>query len=83
MINPYLVHTFEVFDGNNSFDPIKLLGKSDSVSDYDPEKHGMLSIVIRYFTPYRNTNNQPLLLPVVLGEAMTVNTILGNTVIRE
>ena len=37
----------------------------------------------RYFTPYRNANNQPLLLPVALGEAMAVNTILGNTLIRE
>ena len=72
-----------MLDGNNPFGPIKLLGAIGSVSDYDPEKHGMLSAVIRYFTSYRNTNNQPLLLPVVLGEAMTVNTILGNTVIRE
>ena len=83
MKKPYLVHSFEVFDGNNSFDPIKLLREIDSVSDYDPEKHSMLSAVIRYFTPYRNANNQPLLLPVALGEVMAVNTILGNTVIRE
>ena len=80
---PHLVHSFEVFDGNNPFDPIKLLGAIGSVSDYDREKHGMLSAVIRYFTPYRNANNQPLLLPVALGEAMAVNTILGNTLIRE
>ena len=43
----------------------------------------MLYAVIRYFTPYRNVNNQSLLLPVALGELMVVNTILGNTVIRE
>ena len=72
-----------MFDGNNPFDPIKLLGTSDSVSDYDPEMHGMLYAVIRYFTPYRNANNQSLLLPVILGEAMAVNTIVGNIVIRE
>ena len=80
---PHLVHIFEVFDGNNPFDPIKLLGAIGSVSNYDPEKYGMLSAGIRYFTPCRNTNNQPLLFPVALGEAMVVNTILGNTVIRE
>ena len=43
----------------------------------------MLSAVIRYFIPYRNTNNHPLLLPVALEEAMVVNAILGSTVIRE
>ena len=80
---PHLVHSFEVFDGNNPFDQIKLVGAIGNVSDYDPEKHGMLSAVIRYFTPYRNANNQPLLLPVALGKAMAVNTISGNTMIRE
>ena len=80
---PHLVYSFEVFDCNNPFDPIKLLGAIGSVSDYDLEKHGMLSAVIKYFTPYRSDNNQPLLLPVALGETMAVNTILGNTLIRE
>ena len=72
----------QVFGYNNQFDRIKLLGAIDSVLDYDPE-HDMLSAVIRYFTPYRNANNQSLLLPVVLGETMVGNTILSNTVIRK
>ena len=42
----HLVHSFEVFDGNNPFDPIKLLGEIGSVSDYDPDKHGMLSDIL-------------------------------------
>ena len=78
---PHFVHSFEVFDGNNPFDPIKILGVIGSVSDYDLEKHDMLPVVI--FTPYHNANNQPLLLPIALGEAPAVNTILGNTVTRE
>ena len=72
----------QVFGYNNQFDRIKLLGAIGSVLDYDPE-HDMLSAVIKYFTPYRNANNQPLLLPVALGKAMAVNTISGNTMIRE
>ena len=44
----HLIHSFEVFDGDNSLYPIKLLGAIDSVSDYDPEKCDMLSVVIRY-----------------------------------
>ena len=72
----------KAFGYNNPFVRIKLLGAIGSVLDYDPE-HDMLSAVIRYFTPYHNANNQPLLLPVALGETMAVNTILSNIVIRK
>ena len=77
---PHVVHSYETFNGDNPFDPIKLLGAISNPSEYDPEKHGMLSAVIRYKTPYQDRHGNRLLLPVTLGESMAINTILGNTV---
>jgi len=80
---PEIVHSFEEFDGEKPFDPIKLMGTISNISDYDACKHGMLSAVIRYFTPYQDSNGNRILLPVALGDSMSVDTIWGNTVINE
>ena len=52
------------------------------MSDYDREKLCILSIVIRYYTQYHFNDDRPTLLALALGEVMIVNTILGNTVIK-
>ena len=80
---PSLVHSYEEFDGSNPFDPIKLEGAISTAAEYNPQTHGVLSAVIRYFTPYQDREGKQLLLPVALGNHMAVNTILGNTVIRK
>ena len=81
--NPKAVHNFEEFDGPNPFDPIKLTGAITNTEDYDASKHGILSAVVGYFTPYRDTKGNRLLIPVALGMEMAVDTILGNTVINQ
>ena len=43
---PSIVHSLEVFDSGNPFDPIKLLGAIDNPDNYNPGKHGILSAVI-------------------------------------
>ena len=50
------VHSLEVFDGDNPFDPIKLLGAIDNPDNYDPGRHGLLSAVVRYYTPYQDND---------------------------
>ena len=80
---PSLVHSYEEFDGSNPFDPIKLEGAISTAAEYNPQTHGVLSAVIRYFTPYQDREGKQLLLPLALGNHMAVNTILGNTVIRK
>ena len=81
--NSSAVHSFEEFDGPNPFDPIKLTGAITNTSDYNADKHGILSAVVRYFTPYCDSAGKKLLLPVALGNEMAVDTILGNTVISQ
>ena len=77
------VHSLEVFDGDNPFDPIKLLGAIDNPDNYDPGRHGLLSAVVHYYTPYQDNDGKPLLLDIALGDSMAMNTIFGNTVIKQ
>ena len=59
------------------------MGVIGNVGDNNPVRHGSLCSVIRYYTPYKNKQGQPLLFSVALGDSMSVNTILGNTAINE
>ena len=59
------------------------MGAIGNVGGYDPVRHGSLCAVIWYYTPYRNNQGRQLLLSVALSDSMSVNTILGNTVINE
>ena len=81
--NPKAVHSFEKFDGPEPFDPIKLTGAISNSVSYDAEKHGVLSAVVRYYTPYCDQHGNRLLIPVALDMDMAVDTILGNTVINQ
>ena len=80
---PEIVHSFELFDGDKPFGPIKLMGAISSITSYNAEKHDTLSTVIRYFTPYHDSSGKDLLLCIALGDSMSVNTILGMTIITE
>ena len=81
--HPSVVKRIEYFDGENPFEPIELFGAITHPSDYDSEKHGILSAVVEYHTPYKYRNGEPVLLAIALGNSMTVNTILGFSTIRE
>ena len=80
---PKTVHSYEVYDGSHPFDPIALTGAIENAQGYDVSKHGILSAVIKYYTPYKDDNGNRLLFPVAIGNDMTVNTILGSTVIDQ
>ena len=81
--HPQMVAKFETFDGDNPFDPIKLCGAITSPEDYDVSKHGVLSAVIEYHTPYMCKDGRPFLLALALGSTMSVNSILGLPTIIE
>ena len=50
--SPSAVAMYEEFDGTNPFDPIKLCGALLDPADYDAKKHGILSAVIGYHSPF-------------------------------
>ena len=74
---PHLVSDFHMFDDTNPFEPIKLLGAVTNSDSYDADTHGQLTGVIRYFTPYVDTHNQPITISFGLGENVAVNSIIG------
>lgn len=80
---PTAVTDYEQFDGPNPFDPIKLCGALLDPSDYDSIKHGILSAVIRYHTPYSTVQGKKVVLCFVLGADMSVDTIMGIPFIHE
>ena len=59
---PEIVHSFEEFNGANPFEPIKLCGAITDPSAYNQEKHGILSAVVRYNTPYILSTDEPFIL---------------------
>ena len=74
---PQAVRSFEEFNGTNPFEPIKLCGAITDPSLYNEEKHGILSAVVRYKTPYVLMSGEPFILAFALGNNMIVNTIFG------
>jgi hypothetical protein len=74
---PTTVHSFEMFNDANPFDPIKLRGAVTNPSTDDLELHGALTAVIRYTLHHAPTADEPNLLSVALGHDVEVNTILG------
>ena len=81
--HPSVIKRLEYFDGKNPFEPIKLCGTITQPSEYDSENHRILSAVVEYHTPYKYRNGKPVSLIIVLGNSMTVNTILGISTIME
>ena len=75
--HPSIVARFEKFDGENPFDPIKLCGAITDPAEYKETKHGILSAVVEYHTPYCCGNDANFKLSLALGDSMSVNSILG------
>ena len=80
---PSAVAAYEEFNGKNPFDPIKLCGALLDPSDYNAEKHGILSAVITYYTPFKSIEGKPITFSVALGVDMSVDTIIGIPFIKE
>lgn len=59
---PEAVESYEEFDGSNPFDPLKLGGAIKNPEDYDKDKHGLLTAVVRYCTPYRDSSGHPVVI---------------------
>ena len=75
---PDLVHSFEEFDGDNPFEPIKLEGAITHPSAYEEKRHGALSAVVGYHSPFTKKGaSEQFLVCVALGVDMAVNTIFG------
>ena len=55
--HPSIVKRLEYFNGKNSFEPIKLCGAITQPLEYDSDKHGILSAVVEYHTPYKYYNS--------------------------
>ena len=74
---PSLVAKLKHFDGSNPFEPIKLCGAITDPSAYDNAKHGILSAVVEYHTPYCYLDGKLYKFALALGNSMSVNNILG------
>ena len=81
--HPYVVARYERFDGDNSFDPIKLHRAINNPKGYDESNHGLLSDVIKYYTQYKYSDGTTFPLTLALGVGMAVNSILGLPTIVE
>ena len=77
------VHSYELFDGPEPFDPIKLTGVISDPAEYNEPKHGILSAILRYYTPYRYQQRNKLLLAVAIGQNMAADTILQMSAIQK
>ena len=75
--HPKVVATYEKFDGENPFDPIKLCGAITNPKYYDESRHELLSTMIEYYTPYKYSDSSAFTLTLALGVGMAVNSILG------
>jgi hypothetical protein len=73
---PDIVHEILFDDGPDGFEPIKLLGAVKETAD-TPAKHGVLTAVIRYKTPFLDASGSLLLLSFALGSSVSTNTIFG------
>jgi hypothetical protein len=74
---PHLVHEYRAFDDNDPFEPIKLLGAIRHPTDFNESDFGLLTAIIRYHTPYKNSNGAPLTVSFALGTDVSTNTIFG------
>jgi hypothetical protein len=74
---PDAVESLRFFDSNDPFEPIKLEGAVSDPSDYDASRHGLLTAVIRYKTPYKTTAGQNVAISIALGTDVSTNTIFG------
>ena len=73
---PEIVHSLELFNDSNPFDPLKLRGAIDSPSDCDPGRHGSLEGIIRCHVPSSDPSTT-LILAVALGRDVNIGTLLG------
>ena len=80
---PSAVADFEDLHGSNPFESIKLCGTLLDSSDDDSTKHGNMSVVIRYHTPYSTIGGTKVLLWVLLGVGVSVDIIIGIPFIHE
>ena len=74
---PETVESLRFFNSNDPFEPIKLEGAVSDPADYDASRHGLLTAVIRYKTPYVTINGERVSMSVALGADVSTNTIFG------
>ena len=74
---PDAVDDIRFFNSEDPFEPIKLEGAVSDPVDYDASRHGLLTAVIRYRTPYKTVDGGSVLLSIALGNNVSTNTIFG------
>jgi hypothetical protein len=81
--HPDLVVSFECFDDANPFELIKLGGAICHPNNYNKLVHGQLTPIIRYKMSYMDLDSNPIHISFGLGHNMTLNTILGMSIIKD
>ena len=74
---PETVESLRFFNSEDPFEPIKLEGAVLDPSDYDASRHGLLTAVIQYKTPYKTTAGHRISVFIALGTEVSTNTIFG------
>ena len=75
--HPDAVLSVRFFNSDDPFEPIKLEGAVADPADYDASRHGLLTAVIQYKTPYQTVSGQHISLFIALGSDVSTNTIFG------
>jgi hypothetical protein len=77
ILHPELVHSYDIFDEDNTFDPIKVSGALQITEEFSQEVTGAFTAVIRYKTPYMDHKGNRFLISFALEDTVICNTTLG------
>ena len=64
---------------NTNYDVVQLLTTLDFDLGHLPSNHSQMTAVIRYHIPYLVNNKDPLILSFVLGNDMSLRSVLGRS----
>ena len=76
---PDIVAEFRFHDSHHPFDPVSLDGVVSQPSDLHAAeaRHGLLTAIVRYWTPYQMPDGSPMTISFGLGEHVSTNTLTG------
>jgi len=76
---PDIVAEFRFHDSHHPFDPVSLDGVVSQPSDLGAAeaRHGLLTAIVRYWTPYKMPDGSPMTISFGLGEHVSTNTLTG------
>ena len=76
--HPHMVEIYEKMDIRDEFLPIEIACAVDNYAITKTEStYGKISVVVTYHTNYIGENGKQSLLPIGIGNGVSVNTLIG------